>query len=180
MKRKLPQWLLDVTNHKDKIVKPNTPQSNQSFNNNNTSNTENNQSDLHSNSVDAQSVNVGTIAVVPLANLMSPSREGVQTNQSNTSDVMDTGSTTVIQPTATTINGVPLPVQIKTEKVDSVDASGPSATSDPQIVVKTEIKDEPVDTATSSAANVPPTVAPKVVNVKPERRSCNYGIKCFR
>lgn len=182
MKRKLPQWLIDATSQKRNT------QTNLVASDNNDSNSNNTQfvPEQHSNSTNAESDHVqsnGRINVVPLANLLTLPRSDIEANNSNIhvtnnmeiEDIVTTGSTAI--GTAT------LPVVIKTEQIDQTEP-GSSSVSNVQLpLVKQEIKDEPVDSSTSTASStaVPPTMpVPKVTDVKPERRSCNYGIKCYR
>ncbi|KAG4078600.1 hypothetical protein HA402_003247 [Bradysia odoriphaga] len=180
MKRKLPQWLLDATNNNDKIAKPNPTESIQKPSNDISPDIDN-QPEPHPVSVNAQSEQIkpsnSTIGIVPLANLLSPSRGGIQVSESHrnvsnepelrTADSTSTESESVV---------MPVPVVVKTEAPDANEPTASNATDEQQVVVKQEIKDEPVDTALTPA----PTLVPKIEDVKPERQSCNYGIKCFR
>lgn len=187
MKRKLPQWLLDATNNNDKSTKPNQRESirkNSNETHNDISpdieNPSPEQDSTHSNSVDQPEhrPSNGTIAVVPLANLLLPSRGGIPVNESNRNN--DSNETELRTGDSTsTESGIGVtPVVVKTETPDPNEPTASNATDDQQVVVKQEIKDEPMDTASSVA--MPPPVVPKVEDVKPERRSCNYGVKCYR
>lgn len=189
MKRKLPQWLLDATNNNDKSPKQNPTESirknsNESHNHDvhiQTARTRQTEPDQHSNQIHPNR----TISVVPLANLQAPSRCDAPINTTSSSNSIHTPEDTEMcdelrptEPTSTEI----VPVIIKTEPVDQIVPIASSASNEQRpVVVKQEIKDEPVDTATSTASTLPaPTLVPNVAKVKPERRSCNYGIKCFR
>lgn len=188
MKRKLPQWLLDATNNNQKNPKPNPTESKRKHSNeshNDISLDIDNQPAEHSiSNQSVQQPSNGTIAIVPLANLLSPSRGGNQISESirNLSDDTELRPADSTSMESETEPGV-LPVVIKTETPESNEPTASSATDEQQAVVKQEIKDEPIDTtASSSTVPAPPsvTLVPKVEDVKPERRSCNYGIKCFR
>lgn len=185
MKRKLPQWLLDATNNNQKNPKPNPTESKRKHSNeshNDISLDTDNQPAQHS--ISEQQPSNGTIAIVPLANLLSPSRGGNQISESH----RNVSNETELRPADSTsmelgIGSGVVPVVIKTETPEANEPTASSATDEQQAVVKQEIKDEPIDTTTSSSTvPAPPsvTLVPKVEDVKPERRSCNYGIKCFR
>lgn len=167
MKRKLPQWLLDATNN-------NNSQATSKRNSNESQNIDTNNFCIAKPEQNFRSTNGiqtnGTISVVPLANL-----------QSSYDDQSNDPSRNI--PTSNNVETTTLPVAVKLEKIDPTESSTTDVSNERQeVVVKEEIKDEPMDTAstvtsspTSSAISIP-----KIESVKPERRSCNYGIKCFR
>jgi len=134
--------------------------------------------------LDATIRNNGTITVVPLTSLLSPSRGGVQINDtSNSIPISNSRATNDEIRTTESTSIAALPVAIKTERIHPIEPSTSTVSNEqPQVVVKQEIKDEPVDIATSTTTTPPtiPALVPKIEDVKPERRSCNYGIKCFR
>lgn len=194
MKRKLPQWLLDATNNNAK--RPNSPESirksSNDSHNNIDSNSKQTKPEQHSNQSNAESDQIqrnGTVTVVPLANLLSPVECGVPVNDPRSSihPSKDTAMNDEMRTTESNSKGImPLPLVIKTETIDQIEPSASNVQNEQQpVVVKQEIKDEPVDPETSTTIPptttvTPPTLVPKIENVKPERRSCNYGIKCFR
>lgn len=189
MKRKLPQWLLDATNNNNDSINKKTEQTEPA---------------QHSNPKKAESDQIqpnGKITVVPLSNLLSQSRcvqvncpSGVRVNGSDRTSEDTEMNVEMRTAESTSTGNMPLPLVIKTE-IDQIAPSPSNAPNEqPQVVVKQEIKDEPVDTATSNTTptsststlsrrtptSPTPTLIAKIENVKPERRSCNYGIKCFR
>lgn len=193
MKRKLPQWLLDLTNNNDKRLNTNSPTTTRktsktseiSNDNCNKENDRTEQRNFNSRSGESNQVPKGTINIVPIANLLSPSRCGVpvidssirNTNEEMNERIQQTESSTNLEISTNALQPV-----IKTEKIDDIEPStsnlnGITVNNDNPITIKQEIKDEPEDTA----SNVP-TVNVKVesVEVQRERPSCNYGIKCFR
>lgn len=198
-KRKLPQWLLDATDKNN--VKNSKPNPSETIRQNSNECQNNGEPEQHSNQRNGhsdQAQNNGSISVVPLENLLLPSRGGVQILSSNFS-IQTTNNTDVndvmrlTESTSTDFGTATFPVVIKTENIDSMDQSTSSVTNEQlEVVVKQEIKDEAIDidtptassTTTSTASSIshsaPTTLIPKTENVKPERRSCNYGIKCFR
>lgn len=208
MKRKLPQWLLDATNNN--VKRPNSPgsirKSSNESQNNIDSNSNQTKPEQHSNQSNAESDQIqrnGTVTLVPLANLLSPVGGGVQVNgpRSSIHTSENTAMNDEMRTTESNSKGImPLPLVIKTETIDQIEPSASNVQNEQQpVVVKQEIKDEPVDPETSTTTPptstvtpltttvtpptttvTPPTLVPKIENVKPERRSCNYGIKCFR
>lgn len=202
MKRKLPQWLLDATNNNAKSPKENSPQTIRT-NSNGSDNVQTTDSEPLNDESDQIQKN-GTISVVPLANLLSQSRCGAQTNDSGES--LHTANNTEEMHTAGLTTIGTLPVVIKTEKIDPVEPdtsnslnelpqfavkqklnepvgaldTASSTTTTPnerqQVTVKQEIKDELVDAVDTAVST---TTAPTIVPT-PVRSSCNYGIKCFR
>lgn len=193
MKRKLPQWLLDATNNNDKNVNTKSPsirKTRKPPNRNDNCNIENDRSEHVSSPREGETdlVTNGTINIVPISKLLSPSRNGVPKIDSNI-HISDTGveMNDQIQGTHSSLvtSTNELQTVIKTEKIDEVEPStsnlnGTSANDQP-VVIKQEIKDEPADQTADTATSVPSiNVKVESVVVKPERRSCNFGIKCFR
>jgi len=211
MKRKLPQWLLDATNgdRSNKISQSTqncsnsvTESRNADYNN---ENIEPNQNDSIPNPAESDQIrNNGTIKIVPLANLLSPSRGGIQTSDSN----KDVHISAVISTTQSTSNS-----EIPTTELHSVNGindepstSNSNESSANAVIIKTEVKQEPTDSSATvsdpaqgslqneikkeikkepeNTSNTPATTATlNTVNnaaVTTQRESCNYGIKCFR
>lgn len=206
MKRKLPQWLLDATNNNAKSPKRNSPETIRT-NSNDIAEPEEHSNPINAESLQIQKN--GTISVVPLENLLSQSRCGAKTNDSGRS-LHAPNYTEELQTTGSTSLGIGMGTLlevIKTEKIDQIEPDTSSSSNERQyvavkqeinapvhtdtassttrtpneiqpVVIKPEIKDEPVDAATSTTTI--PTIVPKIQNVTPVRRSCNYGVKCFR